>query len=320
MANSASRLLTLILLLQRQPGKKAAWLANELGVSIRTLHRYLTTLDEMGIPVYSERGPYGGFSLVRGYKMPPLIFTPEEAAAVFLGTSLVGELWGRLYQEAAASALVKMDNILPDEQRGEAAWARRTLVVSGMHQFDVEPLAVTLETLRHAVHNRVRLSLNYRGLGKMQATTRLMDAYALVFRWGWWYVVGFCHLRQALRTFRVDRIQNLTLLDDHYEIPVEFNIHDYLRSEPQPEALVEARLQFLPQATGLVHSLAFNWSSLENQPDQSVIVTLAAYDLDYAAQMVISFGTLVRVLEPKALRERVISNAAAVLDQYRSIE
>jgi len=110
MANSASRLLTLILLLQRQPGEKAADLAAELGVSTRTLHRYLATLDEMGIPIYSERGPYGGFSLVRGYKMPPLVFTPEEAAAVSLGASLVGEMWGRLYQEAAQGALAKLEH------------------------------------------------------------------------------------------------------------------------------------------------------------------------------------------------------------------
>jgi len=107
MTNTATRLITLILLLQRQPNQKAADLAARLGISVRSLHRYIGMLDEMGIPVYSERGPYGGFSLVRGYKMPPLVFTPEEAVAVTLGTSLVGEMWGQLYQEAAQGALAK---------------------------------------------------------------------------------------------------------------------------------------------------------------------------------------------------------------------
>src|SRR5512146_3339387 len=122
MPNTATRLITLILLLQRQPGQKAAVLAEQLGVSVRTLHRYIGMLDEMGIPVYSERGPYGGFSLVRGYRMPPLVFTPEEAVAVYLGTSLVREIWGRLYQEAAQGALAKLDNVLPEEQQHEVAW------------------------------------------------------------------------------------------------------------------------------------------------------------------------------------------------------
>jgi len=109
MTTTATRLITLIMLLQRQPNQKADELARALGVSVRTLHRYMTMLDEMGIPIYSERGPHGGFSLVRGYKMAPLVFTPEEAVAVYLGTSLVGAMWGRLYEGAAQGALAKLD-------------------------------------------------------------------------------------------------------------------------------------------------------------------------------------------------------------------
>src|SRR6476659_8175251 len=98
MANTATRLIMLIMLMQRRPGQTAGQLARELDVSVRTVQRYIAMLEEMGIPVYAERGPYGGYALVRGYKMPPLIFTPEEAVAVYLGTSLLEEVWGRLYQ------------------------------------------------------------------------------------------------------------------------------------------------------------------------------------------------------------------------------
>src|SRR5574342_82514 len=128
MSNTATRLITLIMLLQRQPNQKATELAAELGVSVRSIHRYMAMLDEMGIPIYSERGPYGGFSLVRGYKMPPLVFTLEEAVAVVLGTGLVQELWGDLYREAARGALAKLENLLPEEQVREVAWARGSLV------------------------------------------------------------------------------------------------------------------------------------------------------------------------------------------------
>ena len=116
----------------------------------------------------------------------------------------------------------------------------------------------------------------------------------------------------------MDRIQNPTLLDNRFEIPADFDVHKYLASVPQPEGLVEARLQFTPQSAALAHSLAFSWSRLEVQVDQSVIVTFPANDFDYAAQMVISFGPIVRVLEPKALQDRVISYAAAILSQYPS--
>ena len=111
MANTASRLITLIMLLQRQPNQTASQLAQALDVSVRTVQRYMTTLDDMGIPIYAERGPYGGYALVRGYKMPPLVFTPEETVAIYLGTSFLEQIWGRLYQEAARGALAKLDNV-----------------------------------------------------------------------------------------------------------------------------------------------------------------------------------------------------------------
>ena len=81
MANTAARLITLIMLLQRHPNQPAAQLARALGVSVRTVQRYITMLDEMGIPVYAERGSSGGYALVRGYKLPPFVFTPEETPA-----------------------------------------------------------------------------------------------------------------------------------------------------------------------------------------------------------------------------------------------
>src|SRR6266540_4438233 len=99
MANTATRLITLIMLLQRQPNQTASQLARALDVSVRTVQRYITMLDEMGIPIYAERGPYGGYALVRGYKLPPLVFSPAEAVAIYLGTSFLEEVWGRLYQE-----------------------------------------------------------------------------------------------------------------------------------------------------------------------------------------------------------------------------
>src|SRR5512142_38028 len=150
MTNTASRLITLIFLLQNQPNQKAGELASKLGVSLRTIHRYFAMLDEMGIPVYAERGPYGGFSLVRGYKIPPLIFSLEEAVAVYLGTSLVTEMWGQLYREAAQGALAKLENILPNEQRSEIDWARRSLVATSLHRGDLNSFSPTLEDLRRA--------------------------------------------------------------------------------------------------------------------------------------------------------------------------
>jgi len=180
MTPPAARLITLILLLQRRPNQKAADLAGSLGVSVRTLHRYFAMLDEMGIPVYTERGPNGGFSLVRGYKMPPLVLTPEEATAVYLGTGLVEEMWGSLYREAAQGALAKLDNLLPEEQLQEAAWARRSLVATGLHRANLDSVTPVLEKLRRAVREYRRVSMLYRSASHPDPLPRDLDPYALV--------------------------------------------------------------------------------------------------------------------------------------------
>ena len=129
MSNVATRLLSLILMLQSRPTWKAGDLAAELDVSERTVYRYMRMLEEIGIPLYSERGPYGGFSLVRGYKLPPLVFTAEEATVLYMGANLIRDVWGQTYGEAVTAVTAKLDNVLPDDLRGEVAQAQQSLAV-----------------------------------------------------------------------------------------------------------------------------------------------------------------------------------------------
>jgi predicted DNA-binding transcriptional regulator YafY len=316
-STTATRLITLIMTLQHQPNQKADNLAEKLGVSVLTLHRYFGMLDEMGIPIYAERGPYGGFSLVRGYKLPPLVFTPEEAVAIYLGTSLVSEMWGKLYQESAQGALAKLENVLPDEQRNEIDWARRSLVATGMHRADPSAQAPYLEKLRRAAREHRQVDIRYQSTSQSEAAQRQVDPYALVHRSGWWYLVGYCHLRNAPRTFRVDRIQSLELLSQTFQPLDNFDIHAYLENEFADQPVLHAKLRFEAEGASIARSNVAGWDSLEENPDGSVDVVLSAPDLTWLASMTISFATLVTVLEPPELREMVRNWAQAVAEQYQ---
>jgi predicted DNA-binding transcriptional regulator YafY len=318
MTQPATRLITLIMLLQSQPNQKAAELAEKLGVSVRTLHRYFSMLDDMGIPVFTERGPHGGFSLVRGYKMPPLVLTPEEATAVYLGTSLVEEIWGSLYHEAAQGALAKIDNVLPGEQRQEVAWARRSLIAIGMNRSNLESLAPTLEKLRRAVREHRRANIQYCSSSSPNPTTRDIDPYALVHRWGWWYVIAFCQLRQEMRSFRVDRIEVIDLSAQIFQIADNFDIQAYLAAEWKNQPQIQVRLQFASQAAHLALVNRAYWESLQEKPDGSVLVTMNVPDLHWAASSALAYGPLVKVLEPPALQHMVSEWAQAIAHQYTS--
>ena len=316
MATPASRLLILIMLLQRQPNQKAADLADSLGVSVRTLHRYIELLDEMGIPVYTERGPYGGFSLVRGYKMPPLVFTPEEATAVSLGTGMVEELWGELYREAARAALAKLENLLPELQRDEVKWARRTLVTAGLANPGLDAQAATLAALRQAMHSSHRVEMVYTSASAGKLSARKLDPYAIAFRWGWWYVVGYCHTRQEVRTFRIDRIQKLTWSGEVFQAPVDFDARAFMAQALQAQPQVRARLLFPAESAQIARTNRAAWDSLEPQADGSVVVSISSPDLDWAASSVLIYGPLVEVLDPPELRRLLRDWAQAIATKY----
>jgi len=317
MSHTATRLITLIMLLQRQPNQKAADLATELDVSERTVHRYIGMLEEMGIPIYSERGRNGGFSLVRGYRMPPLVFTPEEATAVHLGTSLVSEVWGKLYEEAAHGALAKLDNVLPEEQRQEIAWASRALVATNMGRTEQVILMPLLEKLRQATRQRRRVRIWYQGRQQPDPVERELDVYALVYSWSWWYAIGHCHLRNDTRSFRVDRMNEIILLSEPFDIPDDFVIRDYLAAEPTPQLDIQITMRFQPEGIYLADYGRSYWQTMEPQSDGSLIVTFGAQDMNYAASTIMSYGPLVEVLEPEELRQTLQAWATAVAEQYK---
>jgi predicted DNA-binding transcriptional regulator YafY len=318
MANTATRLITLIFLLQNQPNQKASELAGRLGVSLRTVHRYFTMLDEMGIPIFAERGPYGGFSLVRGYKMPPLVFTLEEAVAVVLGTGMVDEMWGQLYREAARGALAKLENLLPEEQTNEVAWARRSLIATGMNRSNLDALAPILEKLRRAVRERRQMNIHYRSSTSPHPESRDLDPYALVHRWGWWYAIGYCHLRQDLRSFRVDRMESANLTDRVFQIPESFNIQEYLKQEWKSQPQIQVRLRFDPEGALIAQQNRVYWETMEVQPDGAILATMNVPDLNWAASTVMAYGPLVNVLEPPELQELVQEWAQAIVAKYKN--
>jgi predicted DNA-binding transcriptional regulator YafY len=317
MANTATRLITLIFLLQNQPNQKASELAENLGVSLRTVHRYFEMLEEMGIPVYSERGPNGGFSLVRGYKMPPLVFTLEEAVAVALGTGIVEEMWGDLYREAARGALAKLENLLPEEQLREVTWARSSLIATGLHRADLKAQTPALEKLRRAIREHRSIIMDYQSSQVPHSSQRGLDPYALVHRWGWWYAIGFCHKHQEIRTFRVDRIITVALSEAVFFQSPDFDLQAYLKNEMQSQPQVLARLRFDAKAAHILGGNQSYWESIEPQLDGTVEVTFSAPSLEWAASTALAYGPAVEVLAPPELRVMVAEWIDTTAGKYK---
>jgi predicted DNA-binding transcriptional regulator YafY len=316
MSNVATRLLSLILLLQNKPRWKANELSEALNVSERTVHRYMGMLDEMGIPIYSERGPYGGFSLVRGYKLPPLVFGAEEATVLYMGAQLVGEVWGRTYHDAVTAVTAKLDNVLPDDLRDEVAQARRSLVVGGLTAMDYSPWETTIHDLRRCIAERRCVSLCYRNRAG-EDTQRVVAPYALTLQWGRWYLVGFCHLRQEMRTFRVDRVHNLTGCEERFELPRDFSVRHYLAESMAFEASDEVTVRIEPPPAEEVRANHEPWMRIEETDGDAILVHFPVASLDWVTGWVLSFGPYALALEPPELAQHIVQAAEGAIGRYR---
>jgi predicted DNA-binding transcriptional regulator YafY len=315
MSNVATRLISMIFLLQSRQIWKASDLADELDVSERTIHRYILMLEEMGIPIYSERGPYGGFSIMRGYKLPPLIFTAEEATVLYMGANLVEEVWGQIYRDAVTSVVAKLDNVLPDDLRQQVSHAQDSMVFSGLRAKDYRPWEPIIHSLRQNITAKRTVRLTYHGFN-LQESCREVDPYALTFRGGLWYLVGYCHLRDDMRTFRVDRIQDVEATHATFTIPRDFSARDYLDRTMRFDDTYTIRVHMDREIAPYVRENHGHWTELTDLEDGSVIVQFGTSGLDWVTGWVLSYGFHAVVLEPSELVDRVRETTKAMAARY----
>jgi predicted DNA-binding transcriptional regulator YafY len=315
MTSVATRLLSMIFLFQSRRQWTVSELSDELDVSDRTVHRYIGMLEEMGIPLYSERGPYGGFSLLRSYKLPPLIFTPEEATVLYMGARLVQDIWGKPFQDAVTGVTAKLDNVLPDDIRQEVSRAQRSLVVMMGASRDYAPYHALMASLRDCIAEGRGVALRYHSFARVE-TDRTVDPYALSFRWGNWYLIGYCHLRKELRTFRIDRIKDCTALDTSFELPRDFDAKTYLEETMRWEDQYEVVVRLDDAVAPRIREMASDWMRVLDNADGSVTVRFDVDNLNWATGWVLSWGRLARALEPPELIRRVQEAASEVVELY----
>lgn len=222
------RVLTVLELLQARESITGAELARRLEVSPRTVQRYIMRLQDLGMPVEGKRGVGGAYRLKPGFRLPPLMFTAEEALAVTLGLRALTQLGLDALAPAAQAASAKLTRTLP------AALRQDVMALESAVQMDSSPWVIStdaalLSALLRAVRESLVAELTYTS-AKQVGTLRRVNVYRVVHLDGRWYAVGWCHLRQGLRSFRLDRISQIGVLAETFVAPEAFDAVAYLRS------------------------------------------------------------------------------------------
>lgn len=235
MYNPSTRLLTILELLQARGRMSGPELAARLEVSPRSVRRYITMLQDMGIPVEGERGRFGQYRLRAGYKLPPLMFTDDEALALTAGLLLVRRAGGLVDAATTEGVLAKLDRVLPERVREQVTALHDTLVLEppvaenvrhvtdGVTTKVIDKLAVLSRGVKE--HRRVRLEYADK---TGEISVRDLEPYAVAKRNNLWNVVGYCRLRGGVRIFRVDRVRSAVLQGETFTPPKPFDALEYL--------------------------------------------------------------------------------------------
>lgn len=226
MYSPATRLLTILELLQSHEQLSGTELARRLEVDKRSIRRYIVSLQDLGIPVEGTSGIHGGYRIRPGFKLPPLMLTEDEAVVVMLGLLGSRHFGMEAPRETVEAAIAKIQRVLPEAVRTRVQALETNLTLESPISSTIDGNRWLLDLTQAAASG---YSLRIRYISEQgEESDRIVDPYGVATHMGFWYAVGYCHLRDDFRTFRLDRIQELEQTDQHFDVPREFDCFEYL--------------------------------------------------------------------------------------------
>lgn len=302
-------MLAIVLELQARGKARAEDLAHTFEVSKRTIYRDITALSEARVPIVASPG--AGYRLMDGYFLPPLSFSPDEAAMLVLGVRAVRSAVDAVYREAAEGATRKLEAVLPADARARVQELGESMRISGgwASEADLEKMAA----LRGAILDRRVVRMLYHSPRREGPTERAVEPYALRFSRGVWQLTGFCQLRGAARAFRVDRIDDLMLTDLSFERDPELLDGARPRRREAGGDWLEVRVRFAPGTLRWVREEQ-HWSMQGEEPDGVLL-----YGVGEPADIVpwlLRWGAAAEVLAPDCIRDALRDAALAITNKY----
>jgi predicted DNA-binding transcriptional regulator YafY len=317
----ASRLLSLLMLLQSRGRMSAPALARQLEVSVRTVYRDIDSLSAAGVPVYGEPGRNGGYQLRDGWRTQLTGLTSGEARALFLA-GLPGPAKALGMGEAAASAHLKLMAALPGDWQADAERVGSRFHLDPVDWFRDAAPADHLREVAQAVWNEQRLRMRYESW--TEVAEREIDPLGLVLKAGAWYVVG--RRGRVARTYRLSNMHEVQLLRQRFKRPREFDLATYWAEATQrfeegvyrDFATLRASAAGLKRLQGFSPVVAQAVQRMAHAPDADgwVTLTVPIESVEHAAREMLRLGSEAEVLQPPELRARLRTQAAQMAALY----
>ncbi|WP_438447170.1 helix-turn-helix transcriptional regulator [Gorillibacterium sp. sgz5001074] len=315
--NKTDRMLAIVLELQKRNNRRAEDLAATFETSVRTIYRDMQALSEAGVPVVGSPGK--GYSLMEGYFLPPVSFTPGESVALVIGTEFIEQRFDSDYAVHAGRARDKITAVLPPAVREEAERVRSAMKL----RTEGTPAGSgsagdTMKLLRRAILDSRKVAFNYRKRypdeEEAPELRRTVSPYGLVLVNGAWILVADCGLRKEIRHFRLSRMSEPELLEETFRRPPDF---DLTRYTPPDDRKLYARVRVTDLIADRVRESGnFFLEGIQEQEDGFPHLVFRIRKPTDLLHTVMGWGAGAWVLEPEELRRLVREEILQMTERY----
>ena len=311
--NRTDRLVAMVMFLQGRRVVRAEELAEHFEISVRTVYRDVGALSEAGVPVAGEAGV--GYSLVKGYHLPPVMFTAEEALALAVGEDLVKQFTDRSLATPMGSALLKIRSVLPRDSQDDLDRLANSTAIEGRARMPAELDHRMMLPLQQAIVARRVVRMRYLARGA-EETVRDLEPLGVVRYADAWYLVGWCRLRKDFRHFKLERVRELETLPERFTPRPGFSLRKHLEEGMAKEKWIPARLWFADVALDRARRESFVALTEEKRVRGGAEVTMQTHSYEWLARWLLSFGDMAEAISPPELRREVVAQAKAVARRY----
>jgi predicted DNA-binding transcriptional regulator YafY len=311
--NRIDRLVAILIYLQGRRVTRAEDIADEFQTSIRTVYRDITALAEAGVPIVGEAGV--GYSIVKGYHLPPVHFTTEEATALITASLLMDHFADRSLMSSMASALAKIRAVLPPDHQDHIARLERRMSLPNARRGN-QPCSLFL--IQKALADRTVLRISYRGSGAAEALQRDIEPMGLTYYGDRWHVIAWCRLRRDYRDFRSDRIEAVSPLSQQFNPREGFSLTDFLGRWENEPASFTGSIRADPIAAERIRKDAPFKILRDERNQDGVTFTIEGGNWNWYVGWLLSFGDRIVVVEPAELRTLLCEAARATANHHES--
>lgn len=298
-----NRIIAILIQLQSKRIMKAQELADRFDVSLRTIYRDIKALEASGVPIQGEAGT--GYSIMAGYKLPPVMFTKEEAAGFVAAEKLMKHLIDKSLGNNFQSAMYKIKSVLRWDEKEWVDSLDAQILVKPSHKLFNDKVSNALELLMNGIVNKQQVLITYQSRSSESSVEREIEPVGLYHENNYWYMLAYCHLRMEHRKFRTDRIFSIHSTSKPFH-HVHEDLSFYLKEE---ENLAQTVIRISIDKSiskYITRSKKYYGFIEETEIGANVEMTFRfCEDMEHFARWYMMFGDCAQILEPEALKMKV---------------